>query len=232
MHTHLRIHGHLSHPTQLMNAFISYASSILIWVRSPVFLNLRSLLFSLWSWPLPFKAFHEWGSGRWEASHVKFFHVIPNLVPAVGLVLTSMIVKAMDAGNALSVLFYGCCHTSHTRSCVICIEMGKWDLCSHVSNPFTISGKADIQGYFLSLFCRRKSSWTLSRQSDLSWRRKRQRQQQPYGMMRTVQKDSFNPEIASWLVGLQSHLFLLLVSTNMQISCKGNHAKILSFNTR
>lgn len=32
------------------------------------FLNLRTLLFSLWSWPLPFQAFHEWGSVRWEGN--------------------------------------------------------------------------------------------------------------------------------------------------------------------
>lgn len=57
--------------------------------------------------------------------YAKFFHVTLNLVPTVGFMLTSVIAKATDAGNALSVLFCGCSHTSHTRSCAICMEMGK-----------------------------------------------------------------------------------------------------------
>lgn len=98
--------------------------------------------------------------------------------------------------------------------------------------PLQLLGKLTYRGIFSASFVGESLHEPLSRQSDLSWLRKRQRQQQPYGMMRTVQKDSFNPEIASWLVDLQSHLFLLLVSTNMQISCKGNHVKLLSFNTQ
>lgn len=57
--------------------------------------------------------------------HAKFFHVTLNLVPTVDFVLISVVLQAADAGNALSVLFCGCSHTSHTRSCVICMEMGK-----------------------------------------------------------------------------------------------------------
>lgn len=37
--------------------------------------------------------------------HAKFLPVTPNLVLTVGFVLTSVILKAMDAGNALSVSF-------------------------------------------------------------------------------------------------------------------------------